>query len=137
MPPSRIFLSSPHIGPDELELVKEAFATNWIAPLGPHVDAFEQEFGRVISGYPVSVIGDGEMSPAGTSSPTNNPQRITDNPAPSTNNPQPITPPPAIHCAALSSGTAGDGRRNPRPSPDSGKEGGRHGATFGKPIHAD
>ena len=29
---------------EELELVKEAFATNWIAPLGPHVDAFEKEF---------------------------------------------------------------------------------------------
>ena len=28
---------------EELELVKEAFATNWIAPLGPHVDAFERE----------------------------------------------------------------------------------------------
>lgn len=39
----RIYLSPPHIGPDELELVKEAFATNWIAPLGPHVDAFERE----------------------------------------------------------------------------------------------
>jgi pyridoxal phosphate-dependent aminotransferase EpsN len=31
------------MGGDELELVREAFATNWIAPLGPHVDAFEQE----------------------------------------------------------------------------------------------
>lgn len=39
----RIYLSSPHLGSDELELVKEAFASNWIAPLGPHVDAFEQE----------------------------------------------------------------------------------------------
>ena len=39
----RIYLSSPHMGLDELELVKEAFATNWIAPLGPHVDAFERE----------------------------------------------------------------------------------------------
>ena len=28
---------------EELELVKEAFASNWIAPLGPHVDAFEEE----------------------------------------------------------------------------------------------
>ena len=28
---------------EELELVKEAFATNWIAPLGPHVDGFEKE----------------------------------------------------------------------------------------------
>ncbi len=39
----RIYLSSPHMGGEELELVKEAFATNWIAPLGPHVDAFERE----------------------------------------------------------------------------------------------
>jgi pyridoxal phosphate-dependent aminotransferase EpsN len=32
------------MGGDELDLVQEAFATNWIAPLGPHVDAFEREF---------------------------------------------------------------------------------------------
>jgi dTDP-4-amino-4,6-dideoxygalactose transaminase len=42
--PPRIFLSPPHMGADETDLVAEAFATNWIAPLGPHVDAFEQEF---------------------------------------------------------------------------------------------
>lgn len=28
---------------DELRLVKDAFESNWIAPLGPHVDAFEKE----------------------------------------------------------------------------------------------
>lgn len=39
----RICLSPPHLGSSELELVKEAFSTNWIAPLGPHVDAFERE----------------------------------------------------------------------------------------------
>jgi dTDP-4-amino-4,6-dideoxygalactose transaminase len=39
-----IFLSSPHMGDDELSFVQEAFTTNWIAPVGPHVDAFEQEF---------------------------------------------------------------------------------------------
>jgi pyridoxal phosphate-dependent aminotransferase EpsN len=40
----RIYLSPPDIGPDEKALVADAFATNWIAPLGPHVDAFEREF---------------------------------------------------------------------------------------------
>lgn len=40
----RIFLSPPHMGPDEWALVQEAFASNWIAPIGPHVDGFEQEF---------------------------------------------------------------------------------------------
>lgn len=39
----RIYLSAPHMGEDEQKLVAEAFATNWIAPLGPHVDAFERE----------------------------------------------------------------------------------------------
>jgi pyridoxal phosphate-dependent aminotransferase EpsN len=40
---NRIYLSPPHMGGDELSLVQEAFASNWIAPLGPHVDAFERE----------------------------------------------------------------------------------------------
>ncbi len=39
----RIYLSPPHLGDREEQLVLEAFRTNWIAPLGPHVDAFEQE----------------------------------------------------------------------------------------------
>jgi dTDP-4-amino-4,6-dideoxygalactose transaminase len=39
----RIYLSPPHMSGREVELVQEAFASNWIAPLGPHVDAFEQE----------------------------------------------------------------------------------------------
>ena len=38
----KIWLSSPHIGNNELIYVNEAFETNWIAPLGPHVNAFEQ-----------------------------------------------------------------------------------------------
>ena len=40
----KIYLSSPHLGTQEFEFVREAFATNWIAPLGPHVDQFEKEF---------------------------------------------------------------------------------------------
>jgi dTDP-4-amino-4,6-dideoxygalactose transaminase len=39
---NKIWLSSPHIGDNELQYINEAFATNWIAPLGPHVNAFEQ-----------------------------------------------------------------------------------------------
>ncbi len=42
--PARIYLSPPDVGPDEQALVAEAFASNWIAPLGPQVDAFEREF---------------------------------------------------------------------------------------------
>ncbi|MBX9252852.1 aminotransferase class I/II-fold pyridoxal phosphate-dependent enzyme [Desmonostoc muscorum CCALA 125] len=52
----RILLSTPHMGDRELELVKEAFETNWIAPIGPHIDAFEEEFCQVTNaGYAVAV----------------------------------------------------------------------------------
>jgi dTDP-4-amino-4,6-dideoxygalactose transaminase len=40
----RLFLSPPHMGDEESVLVREAFASNYIAPLGPMVDAFEKEF---------------------------------------------------------------------------------------------
>lgn len=39
----KIYLSSPHMGGSEIEFVKEAFDTNWIAPLGPNVDGFEKD----------------------------------------------------------------------------------------------
>jgi dTDP-4-amino-4,6-dideoxygalactose transaminase len=39
----KVWLSSPHLGDEETAFVEEAFRTNWIAPLGPHVDAFERE----------------------------------------------------------------------------------------------
>ncbi|MBX3652855.1 MAG: aminotransferase class I/II-fold pyridoxal phosphate-dependent enzyme [Ramlibacter sp.] len=39
----RVWLSSPHLGEEETAFVEEAFRTNWIAPLGPHVDGFERE----------------------------------------------------------------------------------------------
>lgn len=39
----RIFLSPPHIGELEKKFVDEAFATNWISPAGPHINAFEKE----------------------------------------------------------------------------------------------
>ncbi|MBR4400686.1 MAG: aminotransferase class I/II-fold pyridoxal phosphate-dependent enzyme [Synergistes sp.] len=42
-PDKRILLSYPHMSGDEIEYVRDAFASNWIAPLGPHVDAFEKE----------------------------------------------------------------------------------------------
>ncbi len=40
----RIFLSPPHMSGDELKFVQEAFESNYIAPLGPQVKAFEKEF---------------------------------------------------------------------------------------------
>lgn len=40
---NRIYLSSPHLGGSEMEFISSAFEQNWIAPLGPNVDGFEQD----------------------------------------------------------------------------------------------
>ena len=39
----RIYLSAPHMGGKELEFIHQAFDENWIAPLGPNVNGFEQD----------------------------------------------------------------------------------------------
>ncbi len=43
---SRIYLSPPDVGDTERRMLLDAFDSNWIAPLGPHVDAFEQEIAQ-------------------------------------------------------------------------------------------
>lgn len=48
MLPNNILLSAPHMGKHEQKFVQEAFDTNWIAPAGPHIDLFEQEFCQAI-----------------------------------------------------------------------------------------
>ncbi|HEY5462794.1 MAG TPA: aminotransferase class I/II-fold pyridoxal phosphate-dependent enzyme [Hanamia sp.] len=40
---SKIWLSLPHIGESEQKFVKQAFDSNWVAPLGPNVDGFERD----------------------------------------------------------------------------------------------
>src|SRR5688572_18942721 len=39
----RIWLSAPHMGGEEMKFMQEAFDTNWVAPVGPHITAFEEE----------------------------------------------------------------------------------------------
>jgi dTDP-4-amino-4,6-dideoxygalactose transaminase len=50
----KIFLSPPHMGGEEMRFVQEAFESNYIAPLGPQVDAFEKEFAEYV-GIPHAV----------------------------------------------------------------------------------
>lgn len=45
---TRIHLSAPHMSGQEMKYIGEAFDSNWIAPLGPNVDAFEREFASSI-----------------------------------------------------------------------------------------
>jgi dTDP-4-amino-4,6-dideoxygalactose transaminase len=52
----RIFLSPPHMGGTELDYINEAFDSNYIAPVGPQIEAFEQEFAeKVGADYAVAV----------------------------------------------------------------------------------
>ena len=44
----RIYLASPHMGGLEQEFVREAFDTNWVAPLGPNVNEFEKEVAEYV-----------------------------------------------------------------------------------------
>ena len=39
----RIWLSTPHMGGEEMKFIQEAFDTNWVSPVGPNINAFEEE----------------------------------------------------------------------------------------------
>lgn len=60
MADKRIYLSSPTMHGEEQKFIKEAFDTNWVAPLGPNVNAFEQEMADYVG------IGHASALSAGT-----------------------------------------------------------------------
>lgn len=51
---SKIWLSSPHMGGTELNYIHEAFEENWVAPLGPNVNNFEEDLRKYLK-HPVEV----------------------------------------------------------------------------------
>lgn len=54
-----ILLSTPHMGEAELHYIEEAFRTNWIAPLGPNVDAFERELADLVGAGHAAAVSSG------------------------------------------------------------------------------
>ena len=59
----KLLLSSPHMGGNEQKYIKEAFETNWLAPLGPNVDAFEDAVAKTdILNGDFGVVSDGKFS---------------------------------------------------------------------------
>ncbi|MEC5188075.1 pyridoxal phosphate-dependent aminotransferase EpsN [Geobacillus thermodenitrificans] len=56
---SRIFLSPPHMSGNEQKYIQEAFETNWIAPLGPNVDAFEKELAAYVGAKGAAAVSSG------------------------------------------------------------------------------
>ena len=57
----RIFLSSPHMSDEgyEMHYVKEAFDTNWIAPLGENVNGFEKELAMKVGSNAAAALSSG------------------------------------------------------------------------------
>ena len=56
---SRIYLSSPHMSGLELPYIETAFEQNWIAPIGPNVDAFERELAEKTGVSHVAAVSSG------------------------------------------------------------------------------
>ena len=56
---NKIWLSPPHISDNEKKYVDEAFEQNWIAPVGPHINKFEDELSKVSEGFDVAVLSSG------------------------------------------------------------------------------
>ncbi|MDE6184626.1 MAG: aminotransferase class I/II-fold pyridoxal phosphate-dependent enzyme, partial [Lachnospiraceae bacterium] len=59
MAEKRIYLSSPTMHGEEQEFIKEAFDTNWVAPLGPNVNAFEKELADYVGIDHASALSSG------------------------------------------------------------------------------
>lgn len=55
----KIWLSSPHMGGNELEYVNKAFADNWIAPAGPHIKDFETKLSTYFGVEDTAVVSSG------------------------------------------------------------------------------
>ncbi|MEG0559397.1 MAG: aminotransferase class I/II-fold pyridoxal phosphate-dependent enzyme [Muribaculaceae bacterium] len=56
---SRIFLSYPHLGGDEMKWIEEAFKESWVVPLGPNVDEFENRLGDYLGSQHIVALSAG------------------------------------------------------------------------------
>ena len=56
---NKIYLSPPHMSGEELRLIKDAIKSNWIAPLGPHVDEFEREISAYLGVKDAAALSSG------------------------------------------------------------------------------
>jgi dTDP-4-amino-4,6-dideoxygalactose transaminase len=50
MSKNKIWLSSPHMGGNEVNYVNDAILSNWVAPLGPNVNEFENDISEYLKG---------------------------------------------------------------------------------------
>lgn len=57
----RLYLSPPHMSGREQQYVQQVFDSNWIAPLGPQVDAFEMGLAAVVDACLASALNSGVL----------------------------------------------------------------------------
>ncbi len=55
----KIWLSSPHMSGNEIKYIEDAFKENWVAPLGPNVDGFENELSEYLNVKSVAALASG------------------------------------------------------------------------------
>jgi dTDP-4-amino-4,6-dideoxygalactose transaminase len=55
----KIYLSPPHLNGEELSYIQDALASNWIAPVGPHIAALERELAVILSARHVLMVNSG------------------------------------------------------------------------------
>ena len=58
----RVFLSPPHMADREKEMLMDAFDSNWIAPLGPYVDKFENEISKYVGVSHAAALSSGSSA---------------------------------------------------------------------------
>ncbi|WP_088654227.1 aminotransferase class I/II-fold pyridoxal phosphate-dependent enzyme [Geofilum rhodophaeum] len=58
----RIYLACPHMGGQELPYICEAFAQNWIAPVGPNIEKFEQVLANYLGVKHVAALSSGSAA---------------------------------------------------------------------------
>lgn len=56
---NKIWLSPPHMGGSELKYIQEAFDSNWVAPIGPNINAFEQDLEDYLGSHHVAALNSG------------------------------------------------------------------------------
>lgn len=59
---TRVYLSPPHMAGTEMGYIQEAFESNWVAPIGPHVDGFERELAAYVGAKHAVAVSSGSAA---------------------------------------------------------------------------
>ena len=69
----RKYLCLAHMSGNEQKYIQEAFDTNWVVPLGPNVNAFEEELARFCKSKPNNIDFSNEVYPQSIQAHNDNP----------------------------------------------------------------